>query len=75
MAKFIVINNNKSKIIDIKYINLDLITTINIQGIEGGHQSINITTIDGKSHCYSNDINSAEAKQLFAMLKEHGISP
>lgn len=75
MAKFITINNNKSSLIDIVYINLDSIKTINVRGVEGGHQSIHITTIDNKSHCYSDDINSTEAKQLFAMLKENGINP
>lgn len=74
MAQFIIINNNKSALINTKYINLDLVTEINVRGVKDGLQSIHLTTMDGESHCFSNDINSEKAQQLLAMLKENGIS-
>lgn len=74
MKQFIIINNNKSNIINTKYINLDLVTEINVNGIKDGPHGIYLKTIDGETHCFSNDINSEGAQQLLAILKKDGIS-
>jgi len=63
MAQFISINNNKSDLIHTRYINLDLVTEVNVRGVKNGLQSIHLHTIDGETHCFSSDINSEEAQE------------
>jgi predicted NAD/FAD-binding protein len=74
MLKFIRCGNTLTdpNVVNIVYINLSQIVSVQIQGIKNGPQGINIVTTDGINHRFSDDVDSEDAQELLAFLEKNG---